>query len=81
MTDDPKDPKPTPANFGKEIDCLFAALQQVADLLALGRAYGLCVGLSPALAAEIAKRHGDAATTVLSNTWRVNPTRSIDHMP
>ena len=81
MTDDPKDPKPTPANFSKEIDCLFAALQQVTGLLALGRAYGLCVGLSPALAAEIVKRHGEAGARVVNNTWRVNPTRSIDHMP
>ena len=74
MTDDPK---LTPGNFAEQIDCLFAALQQATDLLTVGRAYGFCVGLSPALAAEIAKRHGEAAARVLSNTWRVDPTQSI----
>jgi len=68
--------EPLPEELAEEIDCLFAALQQAKALLSVGRAYGLCVGLSPRLAAEIAKRHIEGAALV-SKTWQVDPRKRI----
>ena len=61
-----------------QIDRIFEALMAAESLLAVGRADGLVIGLSPALAANIARRHGERAEMVLNNTWRVDPTKARD---
>jgi hypothetical protein len=55
----------------EQIDVLFRMLKSVIVLLCQGRAYGLRVGLSPALAAMLQLRHQDDAALVLANTSRV----------
>src|SRR4051812_34095564 len=57
----------------EHIDRLFKGLVAAHQLLATGRSDGLVIGLSPALAEIIARRHGERAELVLNNTWRVNP--------
>ena len=65
-------PKPPP-HLMEQIDRLFAVLQSMPELLQTGRAYGLTVGLSPALAQQMVLRHGDEAKSVVLNTWRIDP--------
>lgn len=60
----------------EQIDRLFAVLQSMPELLQTGRAYGLVVGLSPALAQQMVLRHGEEAASVFHNTWRVDPSTS-----
>ena len=60
----------------EQIDKLFFTLKSMPELLQTGRAYGLAVGLSPALAREMARRHGEEAASVFLNTWRVDAATS-----
>lgn len=65
--------------YDDQIDRIFEALVAAEPLLTTGRAFGdFIIGLSPALAAAIAQRHGQRAEMVLNNTWRVDPTRKRD---
>jgi hypothetical protein len=65
--------------YDGQIDRIFEALLAAEPLLTTGRALGgLVIGLSPALAAAIAQRHGERAEMVLNNTWRVDPKRRRD---
>ena len=57
---------------------LFEALVAAEELLTIGRSDGLVVGLSPALAAMILHRHGERATIVVNDTWRVDPMTERD---
>ena len=70
----------TPANLppplAEQIDRLFDALKSMPELLREGRAYGIAIGLSPALAEQMMRRHGADAATVFHNTWRVDPKAS-----
>jgi hypothetical protein len=66
--------------YDVQIDRIFEALLAAEPLLTTGRAYGggLVIGLSPALAAIMVRRHGERAEMVLNNTWRVDPKRRRD---
>lgn len=65
--------------YDDQIDRIFEALLAAEPLLTTGRAFGgLVIGLSPALAAAIAQRHGERAEMVFNNTWRVDPKRRRD---
>jgi hypothetical protein len=69
-------PDKLPKVFAQNFDAIFAALKEAGLLLQTGRMYGLCIGLSPALAAQFEMRFGEDATVVLANTWRVDPAKS-----
>jgi hypothetical protein len=66
------------APYKEQIDHIFEALLASEQLLTTGRSLGLVIGLSPALAEDIARRHGERFATVLNNTWRVDPDRRRD---
>jgi hypothetical protein len=59
--------------YKEQIDGIFETLLASEQLLTTGRSLGLVIGLSPALAEDIARRHGERAAAVLDNTWRVDP--------
>ena len=61
-----------PPHLLEQIDKLFLTLKSMPELLQTGRAYGLGVGLSPALGREMAQRHGEDATSVLMNVRPVD---------
>ena len=58
--------------FAEQIDRLFAVLMSSPELLQQGRSHGLAVGLSPAIVAEMIRRHGEDAAEIMNNTWRVD---------
>jgi hypothetical protein len=72
MVDQPK----VPPHLAEQIDRLFLTLKSMPELLQTGRAYGLAVGLSPALAQQMVLRHGEDAASVFLNIWRVDPAKS-----
>ena len=69
-------PTNSPSIFAEQIDRLFEALNSMPELLREGRAYGIAVGLSPALAEQMMRQRGAEAETVFHNTWRVDPKAS-----
>jgi hypothetical protein len=64
--------------YDEQIDRIFEALAGARDLLATGRSDGLVIGLAPALAEIMTRRHGERAEMVINNTWRVDPTMRRD---
>jgi hypothetical protein len=67
--------EPAP-HLAEQIDRLFLTLKSMPELLQTGRAYGLAVGLSPALVQQMVVRHGEDAASVILNTWRVDPAKA-----
>ena len=74
MAEEPK----LPPLLVEQIDKLYSILKSMPELLQIGRAYGLVVGLSPRFGGEIMRRHGEAAAPVLANVWRVDPASNIN---
>ena len=70
-------PDKLPKGFAQHFDALFVALKEAELLLTTGREFDLCIGLSPALAAQFEMRYGDEATVVLANTYRVDPRKRM----
>ncbi|WP_428490619.1 hypothetical protein [Rhodopila sp.] len=64
MADQPN----VPPHLAEQIDRLFLALKSMPELLQTGRAYGVTVGLSPALAQQMTSVHGEEASAVILNT-------------